>query len=158
MTYTVIRDDGTMVEVIDEALSGTTATDTAVPAGMPSYQVAAVVNGGEATRSGPVTVTAPNQKPTFLSTEDGMRSVAENTPSEGEHRPAGLGHRSREQPADLQSGRHGRWTRTAFTIDTSNGQLRTKEAATYDHETKDTYEVDRVRSMTGRPLTTLKTP
>ena len=47
VTYTIIRDDGTTVEVIDEALSGTTATDDAVPAGMPSYQVAAVVNGGE---------------------------------------------------------------------------------------------------------------
>ena len=62
VTYTVIRDDGSMVEVIDEALSETTATDTAVPAGMPSYQVAAVVDGGEGTRSGPVTVTVTDDE------------------------------------------------------------------------------------------------
>ncbi len=62
VTYTVIRDDGSMVEVIDEALIGTTATDTAVPAGMPSYQVAAVVDGGEGTRSGPVTVTVTDDE------------------------------------------------------------------------------------------------
>ena len=81
VTYTVIRDDGTMVEVIDEAVSGTTVTDTVVPAGTPSYQVAAVVDGGEAARSGPVTVTAPNHPPTFDDGTSTTRSVDENTPS-----------------------------------------------------------------------------
>ena len=137
VTYTVIRDDGTMVEVIDEALSETTATDTAVPAGMPSYQVAAVVNGGEATRSGPVTVTAPNHPPTFLSTEDGMRTVAENTRAR-----VNIG-----RPVTATDPENNRLTysldgtdKDAFTIDDRTGQLRTDAAL--DHETKDTYQVD----------------
>ena len=70
-TYTVTRDDGTTVTVIDEALSGLTAADTAVPAGSTwTYQVAAVVAGGEAVRSAPVPVTgvAPNQPPSAVGT------------------------------------------------------------------------------------------
>ena len=136
VTYTVIRDDGSMVEVIDEALSGTTATDTAVPAGMPSYQVAAVVNGGEATRSGPVTVTAPNQKPTFPSTEDGMRTVAENTRARVN---IGL-------PVSATDPENNRLTYSLdgtdaddFGINTSTGQLQTKAAL--DHEDKASYSV-----------------
>ena len=107
VTYTVIRDDGSMVEVIDEAVSGTTATDAAVPAGMPSYQVAAVVDGGEAARSGPVTVTvtAPNQRPTFDEGTSTPRSVAENTPSGRTIGDPVTATDPEEQPADLQPGR-----------------------------------------------------
>ena len=135
VTYTLIRDDGTMVEVIDEALSGTTATDTAVPAGMPSYQVAAVVDGGEGTRSGSVTVTAPNHPPTFLSTEDGMRTVAENTRAR-----VNIG-----RPVLATDPENNRLTysldgadKDAFTL-TSTGQLQTKDALNY--EDKDSYSV-----------------
>ncbi len=61
VTYALNRDDGTTITVIAEDLSGTTATDTAVRVGTPyTSQVAAVVNGGEATRSGLVTVVATN--------------------------------------------------------------------------------------------------
>ena len=66
VTYTVTRDDGTTVTVIGEALSGLTATDTVVPVGVThTYQVAAVVDGGEAVRSAAVAVTGvpPNRPP-----------------------------------------------------------------------------------------------
>ena len=138
VTYTVIRHDGTMVEVIDEALSETTATDTAVPAGMPSYQVAAVVDGGEATRSGPVTVTAPNHPPTFDDGPSTTRRVDENTPS---GRTIGLPVAATDpennRPAyRLDDG----LDKDSFTIDERTGQLRTDAAL--DHETEDTYQVD----------------
>ena len=136
VTYTVIRDDGTTVEVIDEAVSGTTTTDAAVPTGMPSYQVAAVVDGGEGTRSGAVTVTAPNHPPEFLSTEDGMRTMAENTRAN-----VNIG-----APVTATDPENDRLTYSlsgtdaaSFTINTSTGQLRTKAAL--DYEAEDTYHV-----------------
>ena len=66
VTYTVTRDDGTTTTVIDEASSGLTAGDTVVPVGVThTYQVAAVVDGGEAVRSATVAVTGvpPNRPP-----------------------------------------------------------------------------------------------
>ena len=71
VTYTVTRDDGTTVTVIGEALSGLTATDTVVPVGVThTYQVAAVVDGGEAVRSAAVAVTGvpPNRPPVLQET------------------------------------------------------------------------------------------
>ena len=66
VTYTVYRDDGSTVEPIAEDLAATeytaaaeyTDTDVSV-ATTYTYQVAAVVNGGEATWSGIVEVTTP---------------------------------------------------------------------------------------------------
>ena len=66
VTYTVTRGDGTTTTVIDEASSGFTAGDTVVPVGVThTYQVAAVVDGGEAVRSATVAVTGvpPNRPP-----------------------------------------------------------------------------------------------
>ena len=52
VTYTLYRDDGATVEAMAENLSGLGYTDTGVTAGETyTYQVAAVVTGGEATRS-----------------------------------------------------------------------------------------------------------
>ena len=52
VTYTLTRDDGATVEAMAENLSGLGYTDTDVTAGATyTYQVAAVVNGGEAARS-----------------------------------------------------------------------------------------------------------
>ena len=52
VTYTLYRDHGATVEAIAENLSGLGYTDTDVTAGETStYQVAAVVTGGEAARS-----------------------------------------------------------------------------------------------------------
>ena len=57
-TYTVLRDDGATVEAIAENLAELNYTDTEVTFGETyTYQVAAVVDGGEATRSAQVPVT-----------------------------------------------------------------------------------------------------
>ena len=52
VAYTLTRDDGDTSETFGEGLSGLIFTDTDVTAGTTyTYQVAAVVTGGEATRS-----------------------------------------------------------------------------------------------------------
>ena len=66
VSYTLYRDDGATVEAIQTNLSGLTHTDTDVTIGDPyTYWVAAVLDGGEAARSAPVSVTAggANQAP-----------------------------------------------------------------------------------------------
>ena len=62
VTYTLTRDDGTTLETLGDGLGGLTFTDTNVTAGVTyTYQVAAVVQGGEATRSAlATTATLPN--------------------------------------------------------------------------------------------------
>ena len=71
ITYSVTRDNGTTVQTIAEDLTGTGYNDTGVTAGRRyTYRVTAVVNGGEATRSAPVAVTAgrANQPPVAVGT------------------------------------------------------------------------------------------
>ena len=71
VTYSVTRDNGTTITVIGEGLSELTATDTVVPAGVThTYQVAAVVDGGEPVRSAAVAVTGvpPNRGPMRVGT------------------------------------------------------------------------------------------
>ena len=66
VSYTLYRDDGTTVEAIQTNLAGLTHTDTDVMIGDPyTYWVAAVLDGGEAARSAPVSVIAggANQPP-----------------------------------------------------------------------------------------------
>ena len=66
VTYTVYRDDGSTVVAVAEDLTGTVYADTAVaPRARYSYQVAAVVSGGEVVRSvrTPVTAGVANQPP-----------------------------------------------------------------------------------------------
>ena len=64
--YTLYRDDGTTIEAIETNLTGITHTDTDVTiSDRYTYWVAAVVDGGEAARSAPVSVIAggANQPP-----------------------------------------------------------------------------------------------
>ena len=79
ITYTLYRD----ATVVAENLSTLSYQDSDLTAGTYTYQVAAVVDGGEATRSAPVTATVieiiPNNQPRFPSSETGARSVDENT-------------------------------------------------------------------------------
>ena len=103
---------------------------------MPSYQVAAVVDGGERTRSGPVTVTAPNHPPAFPSTEDGMRSVAEDT---GANVNIGLRVAATDPENDRLTYSLGGADADDFSLNTSTGQLRTKAALNY--EDRDSYSV-----------------
>ena len=66
VSYTLYRDDGTTIEAIETNLTGVTHTDTDVTIDDPyTYWVAAVVGGGEAARSAPVSVIAggANQPP-----------------------------------------------------------------------------------------------
>ena len=66
VSYTLYRDDGTTIEAIETNLTGVTHTDTGVTIDDPyTYWVAAVVDGGEAARSAPVSVIAggANQSP-----------------------------------------------------------------------------------------------
>ena len=66
VSYSLYRDDGTTIEAIETNLTSLTHTDTDVTTGDSyTYWVAAVVNGGEAARSAPVSVTAggSNQPP-----------------------------------------------------------------------------------------------
>ena len=62
VTYTVYRERGSSVETIATGLSAATVTDTEVTVGTTyAYQVAAVVDGGEAVRSARRTVTIPQE-------------------------------------------------------------------------------------------------
>ena len=83
VTYTLIRDDGDTLETLGEGLSGLTFTDTNVTAGVTyTYQVAAVVQGGEPTRSALATAaTLPNMwlTPTAGDPVASVRSAATYT-------------------------------------------------------------------------------
>ena len=83
VTYTVTRDDGSAVEVVVEQLDGRNYVDTDVNKGyFYIYQVAAVVGGGEATRSAPVSVLVAGGNPLPLVTiapKDNRTSVTEGT-------------------------------------------------------------------------------
>ena len=85
VTYTVYRNDGTTIETVAEELNGSFYNDLGVPVGDYTYQVAAVVNGGEATRSGlvAVTVTAVPEAPGNLevsASDGGKLSVSWEPP------------------------------------------------------------------------------
>ena len=68
VAYTLYRDDGTEVTTLAENSSGRSYTDTGtVVGGTYTYQVAAVVEGGEATRSARVSVTVPDSTPPTVS-------------------------------------------------------------------------------------------
>ena len=61
VTYTLTRDDGTTRETLATDLSGLQYTDTGVtPGATYTYQLAASVSGGEATRSARVSATVPS--------------------------------------------------------------------------------------------------
>ena len=69
VTYTLTRDDGTTVETLAENLSGLSHTDSDVMEGETyTYQVAAMVAGGEAARSARVSVTVTDNTPPAVST------------------------------------------------------------------------------------------
>ena len=137
---------------------GTGATYTPTEADEDFYLRASVTyadrrGGGksaEAVTSGPVP--SENRRPLFLSTEDGQRTVAENT-------RAGVNIGAPVAAVDPENDRLtyslSGTDAGAFTIITSTGQLRTKEAL--DFETQSTYsvivEVHDGRDGSGNPST-----
>ena len=138
VTYTIYRN--TSATPIAEDLTEGAYTDLTVTRDTTyTYQVAAVVDGGEATRSEPSTgVTAPNQPAAFPSTEDGMRSVVENTPAN-----RNIGDRVAATDPDDNTLTYslGGTDADSFNIISTTGQLRTKTGVTYDYDTKASYAV-----------------
>ncbi len=136
VTYIVYRNSGSTVSVVAENISGLEHTTTGVT---DTYQVSAVVTGGEAVRSGwRAVVAAPNQPPTFDEGDSAMRSVPENTPA---RRDIGMPVVASDADNDRRTYSLGGDDAADFSINTSTGQLRTKARVTYDYETQATYIV-----------------
>ena len=135
VTYTVYRNtDSTPIE---EDLTDPEYIDLDVTRDIEyTYQVAAVVDGGEATRSELVTVTAPNQPPAFDDGAGITRTIPENTPAN-----RNIGDRVKATDPENDTLRYtlGGPDATSFTIIESTGQLRTNTALNY--EDRRTYNV-----------------
>ena len=133
VTYTVYRNANPTP--IAEDLAERQYSDPAVTRGTTyTYQVAAVVNGGEATWSGLVTATAPNQAPMFDDGASAERSIAENTTGS-----IGLPVAATDSDdTTLTYSLSGAYA-ADFSIDTSTGQL--QAPAALDYETKASYAV-----------------
>ena len=134
ITYTLYRD----ATVVAENLSTLSYQDSGLTAGDYTYQLAAVVNGGEATRSALVTGTVsevgPNNEPQFPSSETGARSVDENTPAGMNIGTAIAAEDDDNDPLTYSiSGADA----APFDVVESSGQLQTSGAL--DHESRDTY-------------------
>ena len=134
ITYTLYRD----ATVVAENLSTLSYQDSGLAAGDYTYQLAAVVNGGEATRSalvtGTVTEVGPNNEPQFPSSETGARSVDENTPAGMNIGTAIAAEDDDNDPLTYSiSGADA----APFDVVESSGQLQTSGAL--DHESRDTY-------------------
>ena len=144
VTYTVTRDDGTTITVIGEGLSGLTATDVTAPAGATyTYQVAAMVEGGEAARSDLVTA---NRPPAFEDTRT-TRSVPENITGN-----IGAEVEATDPDEDVLTYSLSGPDALFFTIATATGQLQIETAL--DYETRSSYEVI-VSVHDGTPDTTI---
>ena len=136
VTYIVYRNSGSTVSVVAENISGLQHTTTGVT---DTYQVSAVVTGGEAVRSGwRAVVAAPNQPPTFDEGDSTTRSVPENTPA---GRAIGMPVVASDADNDRRTYSLGGDDAADFSINTSTGQLQTKAGVTYDYETKNSYRV-----------------
>ncbi len=135
VTYTVYRNTGSTP--IEEDLTDPEYIDLDVTRDIEyTYQVAAVVDGGEATRSELVTVTAPNQPPAFDDGASITRTIPENTPAN-----RNIGDRVKATDPDDRTLTYSLDAASAavFTITESTGQLRTNTALNY--EDRSTYNV-----------------
>ena len=136
VTYTVYRTTGTTVTAVAENLTASAYTDRTVTRGTTyTYQIAAVVDGGEATWSAPgARVTAPNQPPAFDDGDSTTRTIAENI-------SGNIGAPVTATDPDDTSLTYslGGTDADDFSINTSTGQLRT--ATALNHEDRGRYEV-----------------
>ena len=108
------------------------------------YLVTVKASDGTASDTIDVTINVNdvNETPTFPSTETGARSVAENTPSsQAIGAPVAATDPDNEKPPNTQTLTYtlGGTDAASFDIDTSSGQLRTKDAL--DHDAKAIYTV-----------------
>ena len=137
VTYTIYRTAGSTVTAIAEDLTARAYTDLGVRGGtVYTYQVAAVVNGGEAAWSTPGAVTAPNQAPIFDAGDSTTRTVPENTTGNIGAPVAATDPDDRTLTYSLSG-----TDATSFTINTSTGQLQTADQVELNYETKSSYEV-----------------
>ena len=134
ITYTLYRD----ATVVAENLSTLSYQDSGLTAGDYTYQLAAVVNGGEATRSALVTGTVsevrPNNQPQFPSSETGARSVDENTAA---GRDIGTAIAAEDADNDTLTYSIAGADAAFFDVVTTSGQLQTRTAL--DRESRATY-------------------
>ena len=134
ITYTLYRD----ATVVAENLSTLSYQDSGLTAGDYTYQLAAVVNGGEATRSALVTGTVsevrPNDQPQFPSSETGARSVDENTAA---GRNIGTAIAAEDADNDTLTYSIAGADAAFFDVVTTSGQLQTRTAL--DRESRATY-------------------
>ena len=135
VTYTVYRATGSTVEAVAEDLTARQYTDRGVTRDTTyTYQVAAVVNGGDATRSGlSIEVRAPNQPPAFDDGTSPTRTIPENTTGNIGDRVAATDPDDSTLIYSLDAA-----SAAVFTVDAS-GQLRTRAAL--DHEATPSYTV-----------------
>ena len=135
VTYTVYRATDSTVEAVAEDLTEDEYTDRGVTRDTTyTYQVAAVVNGGEATRSGlSIEVRAPNQPPAFDDGPSTTRTIPENTPGN-----IGLPVSATDPDADTLIYSLDAASAAVFTVDAS-GQLQPRAAL--DHEATPSYTV-----------------
>ena len=136
VTYTVYRTTGSTVTAVAEDLTASAYTDRTVRGGTTyTYQVAAVVDGGEATWSAPgAEVTAPNQPPAFDDGDSTTRTITENTTGNIGAPVAATDPDDTSLTYSLSG-----TDADSFAIISTTGQLRT--ATGLDHETQSRYEV-----------------
>ena len=135
ISYTLIRERGATVENLVENLDAREYTDSDVTAGPYLYQVVAVVDGGQATRSPKLGASnESNTAPEFPSSETGVRSIPENTAAGVD---IGAAVAATDVDLDALTYTLDAAGAASFGIDSSSGQLKTKAAL--DYEARNSY-------------------
>ena len=135
ISYTLIRERGATVETLVENLDAREYTDSDVTAGPYLYQVVAVVDGGQATRSPKLGASnESNTAPEFPSSETGVRSIPENTAAGVD---IGAAVAATDVDLDALTYTLDAAGAASFGIDSSSGQLKTKAAL--DYEARNSY-------------------
>ena len=130
ITYNIYRSKDATVETLVENLDALEYTDSNATDGPYIYQVAAVVDGGQATHSAMVAASsASNTAPEFPSSETGVRSIPENTAAGVNIGAAVAATDADSDPLTYSLDAAGA---TFFDIDSSSGQLKTKVLLNYE--------------------------
>ncbi len=135
ITYNIYRYKDATVATPAVGLDALEYTDSDATDGPYIYQVAAVVDGGQATHSARIAASnASNTAPEFPSSETGVRSIPENTAA-----GVDIGAAVAAMDADLDTLTYTLDAAGAasFSIDSSSGQLKTK--APLDYEARSTH-------------------
>ena len=135
ITYNIYRYKDATVETPAVGLDALEYTDSDATDGPYIYQVAAVVDGGQATHSARIAASnASNTAPEFPSSETGVRSIPENTAAGVD---IGAAVAARDADLDTLTYTLDAAGAASFGIDSSSGQLKTK--APLDYEARSTH-------------------